>query len=66
MADQDPVRDALAAPAYETAFDKAMSGRTAELTEEEREAIRAAREAAGVPGPGYPLPWRLDPTRRES
>ena len=65
MAD-DPVREALEAPAYEAAYGKAMTGREVELTEEERVAVRRAREATGTSGPGYPLPWGLDPTRRDT
>ena len=62
----DPVREALSASAYEAAYDKAMTGRVDALTEEERTAVRLAREVTRTSGPGYPVPWRLDPTRRAS
>ncbi|MGW5259686.1 hypothetical protein ACWEQG_01845 [Microbispora sp. NPDC004025] len=55
---EDPVRAALSAPAYREAFVKAMSGRADELTEEERDAVRRAREVTGTPGGAYPMPVR--------
>lgn len=61
----DPVREALSASAYEAAYGKAMTGRADALTEEERTAVRQARVVTRTSGPGYPVPWRLDPTRRE-
>lgn len=63
---EDRVREVLSAPAYETAFEKAMTGCTDVLTEDERAAVRLAREVTRTAGPGYPAPWRLDPTRRIS
>lgn len=66
MTNEDPVRAALDAPAYRSAYDKAMTGREVDLTDEERAAVRQAREVTGTSGPGYPMPWQLDPSRRES
>lgn len=63
---EDRVREALTAPAYEAAYNKAMTGCADALTEDERDAVRLARETTETAGPGYPLPWRLDPTRRDS
>jgi len=54
----DPVQAALSAPAYREAFRKAMSGRADELSEEERAAVRRAREVTGTAGPAYPMPAR--------
>lgn len=59
----DPVRDALSAEAYERAFNKVSSGNEMDLTDEERDALRTAREVTNTQGPGAPMPWRLDPTR---
>ena len=60
MGDQadDPVRAALSSPVYREAFRKAMSGRADELSEEERDAVRRAREVTGTAGPAYPMPAR--------
>ncbi|MEU8278237.1 hypothetical protein ACFYOK_37280 [Microbispora bryophytorum] len=55
----DPVHAALSAPVYREAFRKAMLGRADELTEEERDAVRTAREVTGTAGPAYPMPARL-------
>lgn len=59
----DPVRDALSSEAYERAFEKAMTGNEAALDEEERAALAKARDVTNTQGPGYPMPWRHDPTR---
>lgn len=50
-------REVLASALYARAFDKVMSGvDPALLPDDEREALIAAREAAGMTGPGYPAP----------
>jgi hypothetical protein len=63
VADADDVREALSDPVYETAFDKTLRGQEATWTDDERAAARRAVEVTGTTGPGYPMPWRLDPTR---
>lgn len=59
----DDAREALSSAVYERAFEKAMRGNDLDLTDEEREAARKAREATRTEGPGWPMPWRLDPSR---
>lgn len=66
MTQPDPVREVLSSAAYESAFPKVMSGvDLALLTDEERDAVRRAKELTDTPGAGYPMPLRLDPTRNQ-
>lgn len=47
----------LASPVYKRAFAQVMCGvDPALLPDDERQALIAAREAAGIHGPGYPMP----------
>lgn len=62
----DPTREVLSSEAYEAAFRKVMSGADpALLDDEERDVLRRAKELAGTTDTGYPMPWRLDPTRSD-
>lgn len=63
----DPVREVLASEVYKRAFGKVMTGTdVALLDEDEREALKTAREVTDTQGPGYPAPWDVDPTRRDA
>lgn len=63
----DPIRDALPSEVYRRAFGKVMAGTdVALLDEDERQALKAAREVTNTQGPGYPAPWGMDPTRRDA
>lgn len=56
-------RSALASPVYAHAFEQVMVGvDPALLPADERQALVDARAAAGIDGPGYPMPAGLDPT----
>lgn len=60
----DPIREALSSETYERAFRLVMQGTALELlSDDEQQALRTARDAVGEQGPGFPMPWRLDPTR---
>ena len=58
----DDVQGALSAPAYHSAFKRALIGEEALWTEEERDAVRRAKTATGHHGPGLPVPVSADPT----
>lgn len=63
----DPIREALASDVYERAFGKVMTGTDAALLDDdERQALKTAREVTDAQGPGYPMPWHMDPTRRDA
>jgi hypothetical protein len=65
MTQPDDLREALSSEVYERAFSKVMSGvDPASLPDDERDAIRRAKDVTGT-GAGYPMPWRLDPTRNQ-
>lgn len=49
--------DVLSSPVYAAAFVAVMSGtEPGLLPDDQREAIRLARELTGTPPPGYPMP----------
>ena len=57
-----PEQDVLASEAYERAFAKLMRGTdVALLSEEERQAVAAAKEQVGHAGESYPLPASMTP-----
>lgn len=64
MPTEDPaVHELLSSSLYEQAFTKAMSGNDVMLSGDERDALVRAKELTNTPGPGYPMPTRLDSTR---
>jgi hypothetical protein len=56
MSDDAAIREALSDPVYRAAFVRTLSGEEDLWTEEEREAVRRAKEVTGHKGPGYPVP----------
>jgi hypothetical protein len=69
MTDQprDELAEVLGSQAYATAFDAVMTGtEPGLLPDDQREALRRARDLTGTPGPGYPVPTSLDPTRNRT
>lgn len=61
--DNETAAELLASKVYGRAFTKAMSGSDALLDDDERIALRRAKELTNTTGPGYPMPTQLDPTR---
>ncbi len=53
---RDETRAALADPVNREAYDRCARGEVDALTDEERDALRRARELTGTPAPGFPLP----------
>lgn len=61
------VAQLLGSETYVLAFNAVITGVDPSLLpDDQRAALRRAKELLGTPGPGYPAPLKLDPTRSRS
>lgn len=61
--DKDAAYEVLSSPLYQQAFNKAMTGNEVMLDSDERDILIRAKDLTNTPGPGFPMPVQLDPTR---
>lgn len=63
---RNEIAEVLGSQEYAAAFRTVMSGgEIALLPDDQRNALMRAKELTHSPGPGYPMPLQLDPTRAD-